>query len=103
VNREVNNGRGAVDYKISKGAKDSTLVEFKLASNSKLRQNIENQVEVYKAANPGSRAIKVILYFTDEVLAKVNKVLNDLGLQGNNDIILIDARNNKVSASNVKA
>jgi hypothetical protein len=103
VNREVNNGRGAVDYKISKGAKDSTLVEFKLASNSKLRQNLENQVEVYKAANPGSRAIKVILYFTDEELAKVNKVLNDLGLQGNNDIILIDARNNKVSASNVKS
>ena len=37
VNREVNNGRGPVDYKISYGKKNSTLVEFKLASNSKLK------------------------------------------------------------------
>ncbi len=28
VNAEVNNGRGPVDYKISRGSKDSTLVEF---------------------------------------------------------------------------
>jgi hypothetical protein len=102
VNRETNNGRGPVDYKISKGAKDSTLVEFKLASNTKLKQNLANQVDVYRAANPGSRAIKVILYFTDDELAKVNTVLHDLKLQGNKDIVLIDARNNKVSASNVK-
>ena len=33
VNREVNNGRGPVDFKISKGSKDATLIEFKLASN----------------------------------------------------------------------
>ena len=31
VNREVNNGRGPVDFKISRGSQDSTLVEFKLA------------------------------------------------------------------------
>jgi len=28
VNSEVNNGRGPVDYKISRGSKDSTLVEY---------------------------------------------------------------------------
>ena len=33
VNREPNNGRGPVDYAISRGAKDKTLVEIKLASN----------------------------------------------------------------------
>ena len=49
VNREVNNGRGPVDYKISYGSKNSTLVEFKLASNSKLKQNLAKQVDVYKA------------------------------------------------------
>ena len=47
VNREVNNGRGPVDFKISKGSKDATLVEFKLASNSKLLKNLHNQVELY--------------------------------------------------------
>ena len=77
-------------------------MEFKLASNSKLKQNLENQVEIYKAASETERAIKVILFFTDDELARVTKVLNDLGLAGCLDIILIDARDDKVSASNVK-
>ena len=66
VNREVNNGRGPVDFKVSKGSRDATLVEFKLASNTKLKKNLSNQVEIYKAANCTDRAIKVILYFTED-------------------------------------
>ena len=102
VDREVNNGRGPVDYKISMGKANATLVEFKLASNSKLKQNIAKQVDVYKAASETDRAIKVIMYFTDNEAKKVYTVLNDLGLAGNPDIVLIDAINNKISASNVK-
>lgn len=102
VNREVNNGRGPVDYKISFGKNNATLVEFKLASNTKLKQNLAKQVDVYKAASETERAIKVILFFTDTECEKVHKVLNELGLTGNPDIVLIDARNNKESASNVK-
>ncbi len=101
VNREVNNGRGPVDFKISKGSKDATLVEFKLASNSKLKKNLENQVEVYKKANGTERAIKVILFFSDAELEKVTRILNELGIAGCPDIVLIDARDNKLSASNV--
>lgn len=103
VNREVNNGRGPVDYKVSFGKKNSTLVEFKLASNSKLKQNLENQVDIYKVAAETDRAIKVIMYFSDAEFEKVTKVLNNLGIMGCPDIILIDARNNKPSASNVKS
>lgn len=102
VNREVNNGRGPVDYKISFGKKNSTLVEFKLASNSKLKQNLAKQVDIYKAASETQRAIKVILFFTDSEHDKLHRTLNDLELSGNSDIILIDARSNKESASNVK-
>lgn len=103
VNSEVNNGRGPVDYKISRGSKDTTLVEFKLASNSKLKLNLQNQVEVYKAANQTKKAIKVILYFSDTELEKVLRILKELKLKQNKELILIDARNtNKVSASNVK-
>jgi len=103
VNREVNNGRGPVDYKVSYGANNSTLVEFKLASNSKLKNNLAKQVEIYKAASDSKRAIKVIMYFSAEEELKVISILNDLGLSENDDIILIDARNdNKSSASNVK-
>ena len=101
VNREVNNGRGPVDFKVSKGSKDSTLVEFKLASNSKLKKNVENQVEIYKRAKCTGRAIKVILIFTEEEYNKVVNVLNELHLNGCKDIVLINAINDKVSASNV--
>lgn len=100
VNREVNNGRGPVDFKVSKGARDAALVEFKLASNTKLKKNLSNQVEIYKTANCTNRAIKVILYFTEDEYAKVNGVLNDLGLQGCPDIVLINATDNRPSASN---
>jgi len=98
---EVNNGRGPVDFKISQGSTDSTLVEFKLASNSKLAQNLEKQVEVYKAANNTASSYKVILYFTQEELVKVKGVMKQLGANEHMGIILIDARkDNKPSASN---
>ena len=102
VDREVNNGRGPVDYKISKGAKNSTLVEFKLASNSKLKQNLEHQVEVYEKANQTEKSIKVILYFSEAEKRKVKKILKDLGLNTAENIILIDA-STKASASNVRS
>lgn len=102
VNREVNNGRGPVDYKISKGRKDSALVEFKLASNSKLKMNLQNQVKVYEKANDTNASLKVIMYFEEKELDRVNRILDELELTGCENIILIDARSdNKPSASNV--
>ena len=103
VNAEVNNGRGPIDYKISRGSKDSTLVEFKLAGNSKLKQNLENQIAVYEAANQTDQSIKVIMYFSDAELEKVLRVLNEVGLQESRSLVLIDARaTNKPSGSNAR-
>lgn len=102
VNREVNNGRGPVDYKYSIGNMDKSLIEFKLAGNSKLKNNLKNQVEIYEQANETKKSIKVIIYFSDAEKEKVEKILNELKLNNKENIILIDARNNKVSASNVK-
>ncbi|USK82106.1 hypothetical protein QRD90_09590 [Peribacillus frigoritolerans] len=100
VNREVNNGRGPVDYKVSRGNKDKTLIEFKLASNSQLKRNLQNQVEVYEKANDTKKSIKVILYFSEQELNKVAKILRELKLTEAQNIILVDARNdNKPSAS----
>lgn len=101
VNAEVNNGRGPVDFKVSKGSRDKSLVEFKLASNSKLKQNLKHQVEIYEAANGTHKSIKVVLYFSDEDYSKLLKVMKDLNLSENKGLVLIDARPNKVSASNV--
>lgn len=100
VNAEVNNGRGPVDYKVSKGKRNASLVEFKLASNSSLRRNLEKQVEVYAKASQTEKSIKVILYFSEAELEKVTKALGELKLQDREDIVLIDGgRGNKTSGS----
>lgn len=100
VNAEVNNGRGPVDYKVSKGKRNASLVEFKLASNSSLRRNLEKQVEVYAKANETEKSIKVILYFSEAELEKVTNALRDLKIQDREDIVLIDGRReNKTSGS----
>lgn len=100
INREVNNGRGSVDFKASRGSKDKTLVEFKLAKNTKLKSNLEKQVAIYEKANDTHTSIKVILFFTEDEHEKVIRCLNELGIRDNKNIVLIDARSdNKPSAS----
>ena len=103
VDKEVNNGRGPVDYKVSYGKDNAVLVEFKLASNPKLRQNLAKQVEIYKKASDTSKAIVVIMFFSSAEEEKAIKIINELKLGGKEHIIMIDARNdNKESASNAK-
>lgn len=103
VNREVNNGRGPVDYKISKGAIDTSLIEFKLAKSSKLKQNLEKQLEVYQKANGTQNGLKVVLFFSEKEEQRVKKILKELKLENSKYIYLIDARkDNKLSASNEK-
>ena len=103
-NSEVNNGRGPVDFKISRGSKDKSLVEFKLAKNTKLKQNLQKQVEIYEKANKTEKSLKVIFYFSAEEKSKVDSILQELKLDKDDSIILIDARNdNKPSASNAKS
>lgn len=100
VNREVNNGRGPADFAVSRGAADKSLVECKLASNTKLKQNLQHQSVIYERASNATRSLKVILYFTAEELEKANTILRDLGMQNDSSIVLIDARqDNKPSAS----
>lgn len=100
VSREVNDGRGPVDFEVSRGKFDKSLVEFKLASNKQLSRNLQKQVEVYKAASDSQNALKVIIFFTESERNKVIGILEDVGLDTNQDVILIDGRNdNKPSGS----
>lgn len=100
VNREVNNGRGPVDYKVSRGAIDKSLIEFKLGSNTSLKRNLEKQVAIYEAANGTRKSVKVIVYYTASDERRVAKILKDLKLVGEPSIVLIDARSdNKPSGS----
>lgn len=100
VSREVNDGRGPVDFKISRGSKDKTLVEFKLASNSQLSRNLQKQLEIYKKASDAEKGYKVIFYFSKQESDKVHRILKDLNMTDDPYIILVDARkDNKPSGS----
>lgn len=64
VNSESNSGRGPVDFAISKGSDNKALVEFKLASNSQLANNLEHQTPTYQRAHRTNKSVKVIVYYT---------------------------------------
>ena len=100
INREPNNGRGPVDFKASFGAGDKSLIEFKLGSNRQLKRNLEKQVAIYEAANKTHTSVTVIVYYSGEDEARVKRIITELSLEGDESIVLIDARSdNKPSAS----
>jgi len=98
LNAEVNNGRGPVDFKVSKGKKNSNLVEFKLAKNTALEKNLRHQVAIYEKASDAKTSIKVIMYFSNSELQRVKDILKRLKLTDCKDIVVIDA-SPKASAS----
>jgi hypothetical protein len=102
ISAEVNDGRGPVDFKASRG-REKTLIEMKLAKNTKLEQNLARQVEIYQAASDARKAIKAILYFSAAEFERVKTILKRLGLEQSRDVVLIDARrDNKPSGSKAK-
>ena len=103
VNREVNNGRGPVDFKVSYGSGDKSLIEFKLASNTSLKRNLEKQIAIYQDANRTRSAVKVIICYTEHDQEKVTNVLRALAIETEPSIVVIDARSdNKPSASKAR-
>ncbi len=100
ANREVNNGRGPVDFKASFGSGDKTLIEIKLASSSSLKRNLERQIRVYEAANRTRKSVKMIVCYTASDQRKTERVLRELHLTEDPSVVVIDARtDNKPSGS----
>ncbi|MHB1395065.1 MAG: hypothetical protein ACYCYE_18835, partial [Clostridia bacterium] len=98
---ETNNGRGPADAIVSKGQNNQCVVEFKLASNSRLPHVFE-QVQIYEAANNAEGSLVAIFYFTQKDYEKALRVVKDAGYEEKIDesIFLIDCRkDNKPSAS----
>lgn len=99
-NREVNNGRGPVDAKVSFGSFNKSIIEFKLASNTQIRHGFQNQIPIYEHANQTEQSVKIVICFTDKDQKKISNLLKDLQLTNRRDIIVIDARrDNKPPAS----
>lgn len=101
ISREVNDGRGPADFKASRGSADKTIVEFKLAKNTKLEQNLAKQTAIYEAASDTTHpSIKAIFFFTAGEEKRVRDILERLGLSDSPHVVLIDARDdNKPSGS----
>lgn len=95
---EVNDGVGPVDFKVSFGRLNACLIEFKLASNSRLK-NVFKQVEGYKKASQVDEAIVVIFCFDEKELEKA-RVISLEGSTKGIEVIAIDCDySNKESAS----
>ena len=59
LSRESNNGRGPVDFKMSKGYEAKVVVEVKLTSNSRIKNGLRKQLPEYmKAENAKNEALK---------------------------------------------
>lgn len=101
VNREANNGRGPVDFKVSRGL-DKTLIEFKLAKSRSLERNMERQLAVYERANKTNSSVFVVIAYTKAEVSRASTVTKRLGLdqEGARKVVLIDA-SPKQSASRV--
>ena len=96
---ESNAGAGPVDFSISKGAFNSCIVEFKLASNPKL-SHVYLQTNRYKISQQTEKSIIVIFYFNYKEREKALTVKNSADAS-KFDVVCIDCdKATKKSASN---
>lgn len=101
VDAEANNGRGQVDFIVSKGQSDQNIIEFKLASNSKL-PHVFTQTKIYEAANCADGSLIAVFYFSESEYHYATQVIKSAGQENaiDDSIYLIDCRyDNKISAS----
>lgn len=57
-------------------------------------------MEIYERANKTSQSMKVIIAYTEGELVKTKRVLKALEMAANRDVVVVDARADKPSASN---
>ena len=102
LSSETNNGRGPADFVVSTNSTDKCIIEFKLASNSKLN-HVFSQIGIYEKAHETTNAICVIFYFDVNEYTRTYNMVKDFGKLDDldKDIFLIDCSPKK-SASNVK-
>ena len=61
LSREVHNGHGPVDFKLSKGAMQKILVEIKLTSNPQLMHGFKKQLPLYMKQENTESAIYLVI------------------------------------------
>ena len=61
LNQEVNSGRGPVDFKLSNGYDDRTLIEIKLTTNPNLLHGFNTQIQEYSKAEKTNKLIYLVI------------------------------------------
>lgn len=80
--REVETGRGPVDFKFSNGFTQRTLLEVKLARNTKFWQGIRRQVPTYLQASEIRHGVVVIIVLDEKEfprLGQLQQVIRTVG------------------------
>jgi len=106
VSKEVNQGRGPVDFKFSSGYRRKVLLEAKLANNTKFWNGIEKQLPKYLSVESSKHGIFMVLIFRKNDFEKVKGIQNVISeVNKNNDLnieaVVINALPKKPSASNL--
>lgn len=104
LNREVNLGRGPVDFKFSSGYENRSLIEVKLAKNSKFWNGLEKQLIKYLEVEEIKKGYFLVICFNNNDLQKVTAIQDKAKIISiknnvNIDVIIIDASFDKPSAS----
>jgi hypothetical protein len=104
VSKEVNIGRGPVDFKFSSGYQHRALLEVKLASNGKFRAGLEKQLTKYLDAEGIGLGFFLVVQHRQEEDAKIQEIKKIVdGVQQLRKVrlrvIVVDATPHKPSAS----
>ena len=94
ISRENNNGSGPVDFKISSGYKNKTIVEIKKSSNNQLSQCYEVQIPVYMAQEEIEKGIYLFIDLGDHD-QRVTNFKNAMQKYKNTKIELIEVDGRK--------
>jgi len=108
LSREVNNGRGPVDFKLSQGQKEKILIETKLSTNKTLIHGFKKQLPTYMKQEKTKKAIFLIVKVSSKQkdIRRVNKLFEEynkqpIEIKKQIEIITIDATP-KESATKIK-
>ena len=104
ISKEVNIGRGPVDFKVSIGYALRALIELKLAKNTKFWNGLKKQLIKYLDAEGITVGYFVVVTYNEEDIKRLNNIhdiTSALSKKVNYKLktIIVDASNNKLSAS----
>lgn len=105
LTREVNQGRGPIDFRFSSGYSNRVLLEIKLAKNTKFWNGLKKQLPLYMNVDSCNKGIFLVIVYTDkdaERIKNIQEVCHEVCQYHHVDIkiVSVDARpDNKESAS----